>query len=110
VKNCKLGFCRGWLTFHPVQILDRQGRANAALFYSGKASRSSETPRGQWRLKEAPTEAASYRLVVFFSVFFGDDFGFFAGLIARVVMVFSFRFFARLILVRILVIGHLVLL
>jgi hypothetical protein len=34
VKNCKLGFCRGWLTFHPVQILDPRGRANAALFYS----------------------------------------------------------------------------
>jgi hypothetical protein len=42
VKNCKVGFCRGWLTFYPVKILDRQGRANAALFYSGKAF----TPEG----------------------------------------------------------------
>jgi hypothetical protein len=34
VENCKVGFCRGWPTFHLVQILDRQGRANAALFVS----------------------------------------------------------------------------
>ena len=50
------------------------------------------------------------RLVVLFGFFLGDDLSLFTGLIARVVMVFSFRFFARLLLVRILVVGHLVLL
>jgi hypothetical protein len=40
----------------------------------------------------------------------GDDFGHLAGLVARVVMEFSFRVFARLLLIRILVVGHLMLL
>jgi hypothetical protein len=43
-------------------------------------------------------------------VLLGDDLGFFSGLVAWIVMVFSFRLFAGLLLVRILVVGHVILL
>src|ERR1700730_2667338 len=47
------------------------------------------------------------RIVVLFGLLFNDVFGRLAGLVARGVMVLSFRLFAWLLLVRILVVCHL---
>jgi hypothetical protein len=52
----------------------------------------------------------SIALLVLFGFFLGDHLGILAGLITRIVMVLSLGFFARLLLVRIFVVGHVVLL